>query len=443
MIERYEATGDPDVRPDDVTFNTVMHAIANDTGNGGRADAPRRAMRLLERMEAMYESGSFFKGGKGGAKPDIITYNSVLNAFAKCGGPRSARRAENMLDKLEDSYDKSRDGMGGVGGSSSSSSSSSSSVCPDVYSYNIVISAWANCGQADRAVALLDRMAYRTKEAKARLIPDATTYNSVLHAWSQSLDRNAPVKALGLLEIMIRLHKAGGGVGDDDEDEDDDLDPHLSAAAANKDIPDVTSFSTVINAFSKSRYPRKARQARDLLRRMKHLHEHGSGGGGSGRKKRKNEALRPSNNHVFVYAAVLNACAYTFGTNEVKDEALRIGIDTYEELQRSADIVTNHVAYGSFIRVCRRLMAEDDPRRDHFISRAFRQCCSDGQLGEYVVRQLRPMARLYTTLLKAYITDEEGGDVRYQDLPAHWRCNVNDRSKPRSLSMSHLGHKTN
>jgi hypothetical protein len=176
---------------------------------------------------------------------------------------------------------------------------------------------------------------------------------------------------------------------------------------------------------------------------MKHLYEHGSGGGGGGRKKRKNEALRPSNNHVFVYAAVLNACAYTFGTNEVKDEALRIGIDTYEELQRSADIVTNHVAYGSFIRVCRRLMAEDDPRRDHFISRAFRQCCSDGQLGEYVVRQLRPMARLYTTLLKAYITDEEGGDVRYQDLPAHWRCNVNDRSKPRSLSLSHLGHKTN
>ncbi len=438
MLERYEATGDPDVRPDDVTFNTVMHAIANDIGNGDRADAPRRAMRLLERMEAMYESGSFFKGGKGGAKPDIISYNSVLNAFAKCGGPRSARRAEEMLDELEDSYDKSRDGMEG-GGRSSLSSSSMRNVCPDVYSYNIVISAWANCGQADRAVALLDRMAHRTKEGKARLIPDATTYNSVLHAWSQSSDRNAPVKALGLLEIMLRLHEAGGGVGDDDEDEDDDIDPHSSAAAANNDIPDVTSFSTVINAFAKSRYPRKARQARDLLRRMNRLHEHGSSGGG-GRKKRKNEALRPS---IYVYAAVLNACAYTSGTNEEKDEALRIGIDTYEELQRSAVIVANHVAYGSFIRVCRKLMAEDDPRRDHFISRTFRQCCSDGQLGEYVVRQLRPMTRLYTSLLKAYITEEGGGNVRYQDLPAHWRCNVKDWAKPRSLPLSHLGHKTN
>ncbi len=97
---------------------------------------------------------------------------------------------------------------------------------------------------------------------------------------------------------------------------------------------------------------------------MKQLHENGSSvGGGVGRKKRKNEALRPN---VYVYAAVLNACAYSFGSNEEKEEALRIGINTYEELQRSADIETNHVAYGSFIRVCRRLMAEEDPRRGPF-----------------------------------------------------------------------------
>jgi pentatricopeptide repeat protein len=428
MLEEYDATGDPDVRPDGVTFNSAMHAIAN----SDRADAPQRAMRLLERMEAMYESGSVdgMKGGGGGAKPDIISYNSVLNAFAKCGGTKSARRAEEMLYKLENSYDDSRRDKG-----------TSSDVCPDVYSYNIVISAWANCGHADRAVALLDRMAHRTKEGKANLIPDATTYNSVLHAWSQSSDRNAPVKALGLLEIMLRLHEAGGKVDNEDEDDDDDIDPPSSVVAAANCIPDVTSFSTVINAFSKSRFPRKARQTRDLLRRMKHLHENGSiGVGHGGLVKRKKEALRPN---IFVYAAVLNACAYTFGTNEEKEEALRIGIDTYEELQNSADIKTNHVAYGSFIRICRRLMAEDDPRRDDYITRAFLQCCSDGQLGEYVLRQLRPMTRLHTSLLEAYITQEGGGEVRYLDLPANWRCNVKERVKHRSPTLKHSVHRKN
>ena len=198
MLERYDATGDPDVRPDDVTFNSVIHAISNDPKD--RVDAPRRAMRLLEMMESMS------LGGGGGTKPNIISYNSVLNAFAKSGGgPQSARRAEEMLNRLEDSYDKSRrgEGKGGDG-------AAPSKVCPDVYSYNIVISAWANCGNADRAVALLDRMTHRTKGG-ADLNQDATTYNSVLHAWAQSSDRNAPVKALGLLEIMIRLHEARGG----------------------------------------------------------------------------------------------------------------------------------------------------------------------------------------------------------------------------------------
>ena len=29
-------------------------------------------------------------------------------------------------------------------------------------------------------------------------------------------------------------------------------------------------------------------------------------------------------------------------------------------------------------------MAEDDPRREELITTAFRDCCTDGQLGEYV-----------------------------------------------------------
>jgi len=367
MLQLYEKGGDPDVIPDDVTFNSVIHNIANSNA----ADSPQRAMRLLEWMEKSYESGLIR------AKPDIISYNSVLNAFAKNGGPESAQHAEEMLDNLEKrSYARSM---------------SWNTIRPDVYSYNIVISAWGNCGYANKAVALLDRMTALTNEGKADLKPDVTTYNTVLHAWSQSSDRNAPVKALGLLEIMLRLHEGGD----------------------NSANPDVLSFSTVINAFSKSKFPRKARQTRDLLRRMKHLYENGQ------------KRMQPN---VYVYAAVLNACAYTFGRTEEKEEALKVGIETYEELQSSSGIETNHVAYGSFIRVCRRLMA-DDSRRNHFITRAFGQCCEDGQLGEYVLRQLRAVPKLYVTLLQEYIVDDE---VSYQDLPSSWTCNVKDRKRWKS-----------
>merc|ERR1712127_301778 len=114
-------------------------------------------------------------------------------------------------------------------------------------------------------------------------------------------------KALGLLEIMLRLREGG------------------DRGAS----PDVQSFTTVIDAFSKSKFPRKARRAQSLLKRMKDLHEDGW------------EGMRPN---VYVYAAVLNACAYTFGRGEEREEALEIGVETYEELRAASGIDTNHVA---------------------------------------------------------------------------------------------------
>lgn len=444
MLQRYNDIGDPDIRPDDVTFNTVLHAIANDAylGSSGSISndsnkkvllvddddddnsPPKRAVRLLEQMLLM------------GHQPDIITYNSVLNAFAKHGSVESARCAELMLNNLEELYDETKTLRQQQGKQESSRSltspSSSWNICPDLYSYNIVISAWANCGQADKAVALLDRMSTRTRDGKAMLIPDVTTYNTILHSWSQSLDRNAPVKALGLLEVMIRLNNNSNMQIGDDDDDDDDLPSNIvtatSAVTTSQYILDVTSFSTVINSFAKSRYPRKARQARMLLTRLKSFN-HGSGRA-VGRMRRKNETLLQPN--VYVYTTVLNACAYSYGSD--KEEALRIGISTYEELQRSTELKTNHVAYGSFIRVCRKLMAENDSRRDHYITRAFKQCCLDGQLSEFVLRQLHPMPRLYNLLLKEYINDDTD-DVRYTDLPSNWSVKVKDRTKQRRLSL--------
>lgn len=173
--------------------------------------------------------------------------------------------------------------------------------------------------------------------------------------------------------------------------------------------PDVLSFSTVINAFSKSKFPGKAREVKNLLNRMKQLHEDGQ------------EGMEPN---IYVYAAVLNACAYTFGAKEEKEEALKIGIEIYEELQEKG--LANHVAYGSFLRICRKLIIDDDARRDELISRAFRHCCVDGQVGEYVLTQLRAISKLYVALLEAYIID---GEVSYNDLPSKWTRNVRDRKR--------------
>lgn len=363
MLKRYEE-GNLDVKPDEITFNSVIHNVATCSD----VDSPLRARDILEKMRYCHERGII------DAKPDIVSYNSLLNSFAKSNRPGSAEQAEEILNNLEQSFD-----------------SGAWDIEPDVYSYNTVISAWSNSNEEDsaqRAVALLDRMTDRAKKNKSNVKPDQTTYNSVLHAWSTSTDRNAPIKALGLLELMFRLYSSGN----------------------ENAKPDEVSFSTVINAFSKSTFSWKARECRTLLRRMQTLYDEGQ------------DNMKPN---VFVYSAVLNACAYTFGRDEEREAALNIGIETWEELKQSGTH-PNHVAYGSFIRICRRLMTEDDSRRNHFITRAFQQCCADGQVGIYVLKQIRADYKLFKVLLQPYIVD---GDVDINNVPAEWTRNVRERRR--------------
>ncbi len=73
-------------------------------------DGARRASMILKKLENDPD-----------LHPDIISYNSVLNAFAKAKDPISA---QSLLDRMEVQY---TDGY---------------HIKPDTYSYNTVISAW-------------------------------------------------------------------------------------------------------------------------------------------------------------------------------------------------------------------------------------------------------------------------------------------------------------
>jgi len=375
MLKQIDEGRNIDCMPDGITFNSVIHNIATSPD----VDSPQRAKDILAKMNYCHDHGLIHE------RPDIITYNSVLNSYAQSNSPGSAYQAEKILDNLEKSFD-----------------SGAWNIQPDVYSYNTVISAWSNSDDEDsvqRAVSLLDRMLARAEIKKANPKPDTRTYNTVLHAWSQSNDRNAPIKALGLLELMFRYYENG-----------------------NEDArPDIVSFSTVINAFSKSNYSRKAQECQNLLRRMQKLYDNGQ------------VNMKPN---VFVYSAVLNACAYTFGRDEEKEEALTIGLETWEELKSSCR--PNHVAYGSFLRICRRLMHEDDPRRTNTITRAFNQCCADGYLGIYMFKQIRADYKLYISLLHDYLVD---GEVEFDDLPAEWSRNVRERRKSRQPRKRSFGYR--
>ena len=82
--------------------------------------------------------------------------------------------------------------------------------------------------------------------------------------------------------------------------------------------PNSFCFTAAINAWSKSRERRKARNAYKILQYMEKLHKEG------------NDDVKPN---VVAYTAVLNACGFPPpNDNDEKKESFKIAFLTFEEL---------------------------------------------------------------------------------------------------------------
>lgn len=236
-----------------------------------------------------------------------------------------------------------------------------------------MISAWAFSGHhygAEIAETIFDRM----ETSQIRL--DTTTFNTLLSAWGR---QNDPERATDILHHMFAVKKSG-----------------------QYDVrPTRQSFGIVINAWAKTSYPRKAFKARALLKEMKERSE-------------ENKHLKPN---AHIYASVLNACAYTFGTEEVKQEALSIAIETFKECTQRNDVV-----YGTFIKACNTLMEDGDTRKIDMIKASFLYCRQKGLVSDFVLQEL------HTSLPLIHYEEIMGSDAEnsysIKNVPKQWSCNT-------------------
>merc|ERR1712160_5612 len=120
-----------------------------------------------------------------------MTYNAVLNAFAK-GGIGDAKGAEAILDEMVKLHKEGN-----------------SCVNPDSVSYNIVINAWAKSQEmnsGEKAEFLLKRM-YALYQIGDRFVkPDQRTFAFVIIAWAQSGDKGSERRAEQILLWMEKLY---------------------------------------------------------------------------------------------------------------------------------------------------------------------------------------------------------------------------------------------
>ena len=163
MLALYDESGDDEIKPNAVTGNALIAAWAK----SGRADASERAERVLHRMHRY-------------AEPDIYSYNTVLDAYASQGDVRAATKLLHEMEKV---------------------------VNPDVVSYNTVLKALSKA-KGPKSAENAERMLLQMEQRNVK--PDAVSYTCVITAWSKSSNHDKSIKASDLLEQMIAAYREQG-----------------------------------------------------------------------------------------------------------------------------------------------------------------------------------------------------------------------------------------
>ena len=226
QMEKLYESGELEEKPSVISYSTVLSAFANSNVNG----AAERAESILNRMTDQ------------GVSPNAVSYNSVINACIKS---QKIEWAERHLRDMHESY------LGG-----------NREVRPTLQTYTLVLSGWARTRlpeAGERGEKLLELMNILAKSGELDKPPDIIAYNVALDCWAKSRAKDAVTKASLFLERMVKdgvnpdvfsyniLMRAMNRTGNIQDTE--------SIFAKMQDAgvePDVTTYNTLLDTWSKS-----------------------------------------------------------------------------------------------------------------------------------------------------------------------------------------------
>lgn len=370
--------------PNTVTYTAYMKALADMCC----PMAARRAEEVLTKMERSYRNGN------AAVKPTLLSYNTSLRAWAKIQNRIGAERADRALSQME-----------------AKNSAGISNVCPDLYSYSICIDAWAKSKDrcaGERAESIFGRM----KREPAFLSPNLVVYNALINAWGASEDPRAGEEAMEILSEMEQcssvrpdrvtyssvidaLAKCGA---DDAASKSEDVLRRMEERGCIS--PSAVTYNCVLNALATSGKGDSAPRAEAILDRMEgsdtisyntaiKAWALSSCDDKAVRAQSILERMHENNNcpspDLVTYNTVLNACA---SSNENHVEAFQIAMCTFSSLQQSQHLRPNEYTYGTLLKACATLLPPGQERVG-LVEQIFQDCCDSNCLNEPVLRMLR------------------------------------------------------
>lgn len=228
MVDRYSSGENMYIRPNQISLNLCINAYAMSP----KADSAKRAEALLGKL------AKWRREYKLGLHPDCTTYNSIIKAWGLSRSVDAVQNAERVFADLE------KDGR----------------VSPDEISYSSLLNvyaknSWRDSSAANKAENLLLKMYQEHQQSDGNIAPSVRCFNAALDAHARSRDKSAGRRALKLLSLMEDMKHASGN---------------------SEFFPDVWSYNLVIKALSKGGDRTAEKQALELLDRMEKWSKEGN-----------------------------------------------------------------------------------------------------------------------------------------------------------------------
>lgn len=239
MIDKSSENGSKDSIPTVITFTSLMSCLAESASRSVDGDGGESA-RQAEAM--LYKMDDYFAQGHLDLRPSTITFNAIINVWSKTRTPDAGDRAAYWLKEMEEREN----------------------IEPDLVSYNTVIAAYAKCGQAEEAETILRNLISAAKNGEIEFTPNCVTFAAVIDAHAYN---GEPRKAERLLDLMNQIRDEEGWSDLEANDfclngiikaymkskDRNKVDKCLTLLQENRQICTEVSYSLVIEGLSKSK----------------------------------------------------------------------------------------------------------------------------------------------------------------------------------------------
>jgi len=357
------------LKPDTVTFNSVLLAFANSRSEA----AALKAEQILQGMIKISDSS---------VNPNVTSYTTVISAWAKSGSEKALKRVEKILLGMEDSK----------------------YVQPNTVTYATVLNAFAqsdNPSSVDLAMRILQRM----EEGNAKARPNAYCYGSAMDCISKFAEKDSIfTQAEPLLRRMIDNQQSQNHEGDENK---------------NKPESYTVVFNTALKAIQKSPVMRKDEVATKFMDLMMEVNSNTT-----------NQTIR-AHPSTQTYSLFIRACAFAKGDPSEKKAAFHKAMDALQDLRRSDRLRPDTYTYPAIFRAGEELLDTSSSSEDlELIRNLFTMCCEDGLVSDLLLNNMKNfLPKDFLSLL--WNTENDPSKVNVRDLPAEWRKHRNQTNKQR------------